>query len=238
MGPTTQRLITYLGAFLISVTLLGLLLRRRIRVSYLFTAYLIAVLMSQFLIATWPARFHVWWFYRFKETAHDVLKFGIATELMFLLFAAFPAAAVTIRRVLLIVLVAILVVVLRTEIQDLQHSTIVVTLQPLILNGTAIIFTAVFGLVLWYRIPLHPVHKAILFAFIPYLLVFTTFTDLLRRSNLQVPVFLTYTNSFAYATVLLYWAVVALRPRRPPPGDPVTIQRIQPWLLARTGGMW
>src|SRR6185503_18733300 len=110
MSDTQRLVVTYLGVVLVVADLIGLAVRRRLRVSYIFTLYQLAVLGSQFVIATWPERFHVWGFYLFKETLHDVLKFGMAVELMFLIFTAFPAAAVTVRRLLLLILAVMLVV--------------------------------------------------------------------------------------------------------------------------------
>jgi hypothetical protein len=236
----SSRALQFLSAALFLAILVGLVVRRRFNLSYAFVGYAVTVGFSMTTMAAWPARFHNWSFYVLTETTQDVMKFALALELSFLIFGAFPTAAKTVRGMLFLLTLGILIGAAR--LVSTTDPRFFVTLHPWVLDGTAVILSVVFGLALWYRIPLHPWHKAILTGLIPYLLVFTILMDFIRRLGLeltpQVNARVGVTNAWAYRVVLVYWVIAAWRPRRSPPGDPTTICRIQPWLLARTGGMW
>ena len=55
--PLSQRVVALLAVVLIGVVLGGLFVRRRAASCWSFVAYLVAVGISDLLIATWPQRF-------------------------------------------------------------------------------------------------------------------------------------------------------------------------------------
>ena len=92
-----------------------------------------------------------------------------------------------------------------------QWADLVVALHPRIANGTAWLFGALFALILYYRLPLHPLHKAIAFGFMAYLLLLTFGLDLLKRSDFAALPIVSYASSLGYTLVVAYWAWAAWR---------------------------
>src|SRR5215470_11396343 len=80
------------GSVLILAALVGILARRRYRICYTFLLYLGAVLLSDLLITFWPERFYLRSFWLLKEILNNALRFGVALELSFRTFRAFPGA--------------------------------------------------------------------------------------------------------------------------------------------------
>jgi hypothetical protein len=210
----------------------GLLARRRSYLGYFFPAYLIAVVALSSMIVLWPERFHNWSFYW--------LKLGVAVELTVTVFHAFPAARRVARSALALVILVTLVAswfttpgITVTESSEQQWADYVVALHPRITNGTAWLFGSLFGVILYYRLPLHLVHKAIAFGFMAYLLFLTFALDLLRRSDFGARDFVAFANAIGYAVVAYLWAWAAWRRDPPPPVAPEVVHRLQPW---REGG--
>jgi hypothetical protein len=98
------------------------------------------------------------------------------------------------------------------------YTTFLSELQPRVLNGSVWIFTAIAGLVLYYRLPIGRFQKGILLSYVPYVLIFTVFVS--QSSSPLV----NYANQLAYVALIVYWNVVIWRrdvdvdrpPIRPP----------------------
>lgn len=220
----------------------GLVARRRLYLGYFFPAYLLAVVSLSSTIVLWPDRFHTWSFYWIKESIYSVLKVGVAVELSVTVFHAFPAARRVARGALgLVVLVTLFASWYATpgvsphESAEQQWADYVVTLHPRITNGTAWLFGSLFGVILYYRLPLHTVHKAIAFGFMAYLLFLTYALDLLRRSDFGAHVLVAYANGVGYAAVAFLWAWAAWRKDAPPPVAGEVVDRLQPWRKEPSG---
>jgi len=221
---TAEKIIVCAGLLLLAVCLTGLFVRRRQALCISFTLYLMAVLASDTLLLAWPARFLTWNFWVFKETVHNALKFAIALELTLRTFRAFPAAR---RTAAWLVGVAVLVLTWVTVgpfsggpaplIKASRPQELTVALQPYILAGTLWLFLAISVLILWYRLPVAPLHKALLLGFVPYLLIFTVSMNLLKAMGGDVRVTAGYVKNVAYLGLLAFWAIVAWR-AGPPPG--------------------
>jgi hypothetical protein len=213
-----ERVIVCLGLFVLSACLAGLFVRRRHLTCVSFTLYLGAVVLSDTLVLLWPERFRVWEFWVLKESVHNLLKFGIATELTFRTFRAFPAARRTATGLVLgVLLLTWLSVGPPPRLQVSRALDLALNLQPYILAGTLWLFIAISALILWYRLPVAPLHKALLLGFVPYLLIFTVAMNLLRSPGGDVRV-AGYLKNAAYLALLSYWAYVAWRPDPTPPG--------------------
>lgn len=231
-----QLAILLVGNLFLIAALAGLWVRRRWRLVYVFPLYLLAVLVLGSLPALWPARFHTWSFYWAKESVYSVLKVGVALELIVRVFQALPAARRTARWAFLLVLSVTVVTawhaspsVAPVARAERQWADLVVALHPRIANGTAWLFGALFALILYYRLPLHPLHKAIAFGFMAYLLLLTFGLDLLKRSDFAALPIVSYASSLGYTLVVAYWAWAAWRPDDRPPVDPTVVDRLQPW---------
>ena len=214
-----ERVIVCLTLLLLSACLTGLFARRRHLICVSFTLYLAAVLLSDLLVFLWPEQFHFWKFWIVKESVHNLLKFGIALELTLRTFRAFPAARRTAASLVLGVLLLTWFSVGPTpHLQTTDPKDLAMNLQPYILFGTLWLFIAISMLVLWYRLPVVPLHKALLLGFVPYLLIFTVAMNLLRSLGGDVRVGAGYVKSAAYAALLAYWTYAAWRPGPPPLG--------------------
>jgi hypothetical protein len=217
MAPV-ERLLVCVDLVLLGACLGGLFARRRLGVCVSFALYLGAVLLSDTLVLLWPGRFHSWDFWVLKESVHNLLKFGIALELTLRTFRAFPAARKTASGLVLGVLVLTWISVGPTSpLKVTRPQDLALNLQPYVLAGTLWLFIAISTLILWYRLPVVPLHKALLLGFVPYLLIFTMAINLLKAFGGNVGVLAGYVKSAAYLSLVAYWTIVAWR-REPPAG--------------------
>src|SRR5438128_1435568 len=193
-----QAAITQAGTILMIVLLVGLFVKRRVRLWYAFALLVAAVIVSNVLVAFWPARFYRWSFWLAKETTHNLIRFAMALELALRAFRAFPGALGTARRAILLVLGLTFIAVLTAPVDGNTPATaypaFIREVLPRVVNGTVWLFTAIAGVILWYRIPVHPFHKAVLLAYVPYLLVFTILLNALGSVGWQRGASLSYAN--------------------------------------------
>jgi hypothetical protein len=210
MAPA-ERIVVCVGLLLEAACLTGLFVRRRQGLCVSFTLYLAAVLLSDALVLAWTQHFKTWDFWVLKESVHNLLKFGIALELTVRTFRSFPAARKTAAGLVLGVLVLTWLSVGPPKPpppEAARTKELALSLQPYVLAGTLWLFIAISALILWYRLPVTPLHKALLLGFVPYLLVFTAAINLLR-SFPDVRALAGYLKNVAYQILLAYWAYVA-----------------------------
>jgi hypothetical protein len=224
-----QLTIFHLVQLALALALAGLILRGRARLCYTFTTYLAAVLLTELLVNLWPGQFWAWSFWHFRQAVFDGLKLGIAFELAYWIFLGFPGAAHSARSVILLILVGILlaIVALPNEQGQDPGGFLFGTLRPRLEIGAAWIFTALTGLVQWYRIPLHPQHKAIMIGFVPYLVVFSAVTKLVTEYGWSY--WLITLDPAAYLVTCSWWAWTAWRREAVLDADPKVVARLQPW---------
>jgi len=213
-----ETFVVCVGLLLLAACLTGLFVRRRLAICVSFTLYLCAVLLSDTLVLAWPRTFKTWDFWVLKESIHNILKFGIALELTVRTFRAFPAARKTAAGLVLAVLVLTWVSVgTGPQLEAAHTKELALSLQPYVLAGTLWLFIAISTLILWYRLPVTPLHKALLLGFVPYLLIFTVAINLLRSFGGDVRALAGYLKNVAYQILLAYWTYAAWKrwPRRP-----------------------
>jgi hypothetical protein len=223
-----ERASALVGLLLLGGTLSGLVVRRRLALCYSFAAYLVAVLTGDLLILLWRERFFNWNFYVFKESVYVVLKFLVALELAAVVFQAFPGAAATARTVFLLTLGGILIGLLYAPGHGPDMVAIMTDLHPRISNGSAGLFVLILVLSIWYRIPLHDLHRAIARGFAAYLVIAAVAFHILG----QIPGVERLSNWLdvgTYLTVLSYWAWSAWRQEATAPVSEDTLRRLQPW---------
>jgi hypothetical protein len=200
----------------------GVVLRGRVGVCWTFVLYLGASALADLLMLIWPTTFHQQWFWFGKELVIHVLRFALALELTYRTFRAFPAARSTARGVLLLVLMVTLGIVLfgtgNLEPPGAAPALgpLISRVQPAIVNGAIWLLTAIAGLILWYRLPVHAFHKAILVGLVPYLLVYTVVLGLIESHGWGIRTQVNYLLTVAYLLVLGYWAVAAWRSSESP----------------------
>jgi hypothetical protein len=81
--------------------------------------------------------------------------------------------------------------------------------------------------VLWYRLPLHRLHRAILRGLVPYLLIFSAANTLTLVFGWHVREEVNLADGAAWNLMLAYWCWEVWR--RPPGGDSDFMRRLQPW---------
>jgi hypothetical protein len=166
--------------------------------------------------------------YMLLQVVSASLRFGVALELTYRIFGAFPAAKVTARRVLFVLLVATAVTALATVSPNATDTRIHSEVVPRMASAAIWMLTALAVLVLWYRLPLAPLPRAILMWFAPYLLLFTIGMSLLFDPALQhFRVWVGYLDPLAFFILTNYWLRVAWRTAPesallPPPGKAPT----------------
>jgi hypothetical protein len=212
---------------LLLVVLAGLAVRRLYRLCYTFPAYLAAVWLGDFLILMWPAHFYQWSFWLLKETLYAVLKLAVALEIMALAYQAFPHARAAARLLVLGVLGALLVLLLMAPVPaNAELSTIARELLRRVANGSALVSCGVWGLVLWYRLPMHPLHRAMLSGLVAYLVVFASAITVTLALGWDLRGLANAAEATAWALLLLYWSWAVWR-RQPTSSD--FIRGLQPW---------
>jgi hypothetical protein len=231
---SSQVLIAHAVKILVLLTLAGILTRHRARLCWSFVAYLVVVLTCNSLVSFWPARFFDAWFWIAQQALYDALKMAIAVELTYRTFQAFPAAQATARRVLfvLLILTSLALVGLPRAVAGGGPALYRATLlewEPRVLTGTTWLLNALALMVIWYRVPLHRYHRAILLGFVPYLLVFTILLRLLLRYGWEILPIVQSAEPAAYMLLVGWWAYTAWEPEAVPDVSPALLQRLHPW---------
>jgi hypothetical protein len=197
-----------LVAIIVETALLaGLFWRGHHRREPFFVLFIAGVVVTNAALGLWY-RADVW---LVQQAVTAGLRFGVALGLGANVFRNFPAAAVTARRLAFVVLAVTLVALLALPTGQASYTQLVGVIVPRIANGTVWLFTALAALVLWYRLPLTGLQKAILVGYAPYLLVFTVSMNLLASVGWQIRERLGYADTLAYFALMAYWCGVAWR---------------------------
>jgi hypothetical protein len=206
----------FVALLLIGATCAGIVKRGRFRICRMFLLFLVTVYITDILAEFWPDQFWTRNFWLFRESLHNVLRFAVALEVAYFAFRSFPGARSTARSLLLLLLTTTLAAVL-TASWELRRQPdfveIIGQIQLPQLIGIIWLLMGITVLILWYRLPVDRMHKAILLGWIPFLLVFSGslklayaygWDDLIPKVNLV--------NQFAYLSLMTFWAVAAWAP--------------------------
>jgi len=184
--------------------LAGLYVRGRSGRGLAIVAYLWAALLGNSLTTFWPDVFFNYEFWMRRQALFDVLKLLVGIEIALRAFRVFPGARAAWERSLAASLVVATTVAFWFLPRDAPYSVLFAH-QPQIIAGTVWLFTVTSLVIVHYRIPIDPWHRAILLAFVPYQLVFTT----------------------AIAVMIAYWAQTAWRREEPLEVSPATRRALQ-----------
>jgi hypothetical protein len=188
----------------------------------MFVAYLFTLAVTDLMMLVWPDTFHQQWFWFGRELVVNVLRFAFALELTWWTFRAFPSARSSARGVLLAVLLLTLGIVwwgtanLEPSAGAPVLGPLISRVQAMVVNGAIWLLTGIAGLILWYRLPVRPFHKAILVAMVPYLFVYSVVLNLLESQGWALRESLNFPLTGAYLLVIGYWAWAAWRPSEAP----------------------
>jgi len=195
------------AAMLVEIGLLaGLVRRGHHRREPFFALYIAGVVVTNGALGLWY-RWDVWLIHQAVTAA---LRFGVALGLGVAVFRHFPAAGLAARRVALFVLFVTLAGLFASR-PEVSYTHIVSVVVPRIANGAVWLFTGLAALVLWYRLPLTELQKAILLGFAPYLLVFTVAMNALGSVGWQLRNVVGYVDNLSYLALMGYWCRVAWR---------------------------
>ena len=230
-----QVLVAHAVKVLVLLTLAGIVARHRARLSWSFVAYLSTIVVSNTLISVWPDTFFVPSFYLLKQALYDCLRLAIAVELAYRTFQAFPGAQSTARRVVfaLLTVTSLALIGVPSGLSGGSPGLYATALQewePRVMTGTIWLMTGVAALVVWYRIPMHAYHKAILLGFVPYLLTFTTLLRLLQIYGWDVFPLIQSAEPAAFLLLMGWWAWAAWQPTVEM--SPVLARRLQPGIAS------
>jgi hypothetical protein len=215
-----QAWIGYAGTLVMMVALAGVFVRHRYRDWYFFALFLAITCATTVMMVAWRSRFYTPEFWQAKEIALNLLRFGMALELAYRTFRAFPGALATARWALLFVLVATFGALVGVSGQGGDFQAFVANLQPRVLNGSIWLFTAIAALILWYRLPVSAFHKAVLLNYVPFLLVFTVSLNLWVSLGWHRGWFVTYCYQLAFLLLMIQWARAAWAPAAVPTRTP------------------
>ena len=152
-----QQVFAWLG-ILQGFALFGVLLfRSHYRRMPLFTLYVGVLRVFSVVYVLDPT----WETYMLHQVVSAALRFGLALELTNHIFGAFPGAAVTARRVMLLILVATAVTAMATAPLDATYTRVHAESVPRMASAAIWMITALAALVLWYRLPLAPLPRAV-----------------------------------------------------------------------------
>lgn len=206
-----QLLIANLVRTAVFLIFVGLLVRRRSHLCWSFTVYLAAILMGNSMISFWPERFYTRWFFILKESVYNVLMLCVAAELTYRVFRAFPGALARARLVLAPLLAVITVGIISVP-RGTDFYDIVGRYHPQIQTGVIWLLSATAVLAVWYNMPLHRVHRALLLGMSSYLIVFATLGNILRSFGYdRLRELASVVDTYAYLALVAWWAFTAWR---------------------------
>jgi hypothetical protein len=161
------------------------------------------------------------------ELTFSFLGVLMAAELAVYTFSAFPVARVRARQFLWLMVAAALTSAFWTPSDLASYGGLMGRVLPRVLMWVGVwLFTGLGAVVLWYRIPLDRLRKAILMGLVPYLLVFTALTSLLDTLGWGHRVWASYAQTGAYFVVVAFWAYVAWSPEPAATQPPGTADRL------------
>jgi len=150
------------------VTLVGLVARSRVNRCRSLVALLVAVVAFGTLMSFFPSRFYTRSFWMIKEAVYCSLRIAVGIEVAYAVVRAFPGAAATARRSALAILSMTLSGVM---LAPGELSKNVFAWEPRLLAGTIWLFAMTALITVWYQLPIHLWHRAILMGFTAYLSV-------------------------------------------------------------------
>jgi hypothetical protein len=213
----------------IFLTLVGILSRGRFHYCRSFVVFLAAVFTGDLLTMSWPSVFYTKPVWIALQLFYAVMKMGIAAELAATVFEAFPGAKARARRTLFVMLIITASMMVGMP-KTVDPMVLFREWMPRLMSGTIWLMTGITILVVYYRIPLDPFHRAILTGSVTYNLITVSLYDLLRRYGWHYLDYVDALQAPTYLVLLLYWARASWRPDTVPEAvSPALVQALHPW---------
>jgi hypothetical protein len=223
-----QAFLGYLGLLPLAATAMDLIARRRAALCWTFFAYLLSAMASSLVVVRWPAHFWNYAFYSAKETVHFVLLAFVAFEIWHRTFAALPRARLRVALLMVGALAGTAVALLSIPTDRAGYDVVVTIEVPRLHAGNLAVLAVLALAACWYRVPVHPLYRAILGGMTLGLTVHTLTSSLLGwllvpDGALRV---ISNLNAGTYVLATVWWARSAWRPECAP--EPI-ISRLHPW---------
>jgi len=197
------------------VTAVGLAVRGRWRLSVFFAVYLVSIVVRDILNSFWPEQFYFQSFWFIFQSVLDILKFGIALEVGWRTFGAFPGAASIARKagVLILALTALAVASLPLASPDATSlQTAITSFHPRLLDGTIWLMAAILAIARWYRVPVHRFHAGLLTSLALYLVFFTWLLRLFAGRDFEATRhYVNALDPIGFFLVTCWWMHIAWR---------------------------
>jgi hypothetical protein len=208
------------------LALVGLYARGRSGRCHAMVAYLWAALLGNALTTFWPDIFFNYAFWMRRQALFDVLKLLIGVEIALRAFRVFPGARAAWESLLAASVLIATTFGFWFLPRDAPYGVVFVH-QPQIIAASVWLFTITSLVIVHYRIPIDPWHRAILLAFVPYLLVFTTVLTAMNNLGVAIDPAMGFLDSAAYLVLVAYWAQAAWRREEPLEISPATRRALQ-----------
>jgi hypothetical protein len=198
------------------VVLLGIFVRRRYSECWSFPVYVLAVLVTETIVALYPERLFRWDVWICQQFLFDLCKLAVAIELSRRAFMVFPTAR-TVARAGWALVIAITTLSVAAATPDRvttaleTYQAFVFSIEPRLVNATIWLFVITARLVVFFNIPWSDWHRAISLGFAVYLLVFSTGLNLERRFAWGLQDLLNRVEGTAYLALTVWWAYAAWR---------------------------
>jgi hypothetical protein len=197
------------------VVAVGLMVRGRWRLSMSFAAYIALILVRNVLLNFWPERFFYQSFWLITQSGLDILKFGIALEIGWRTFKAFPGAASVARQTGALILALTVVAVAGLPLASphfTSFQTSLVSFHPRLLDGTIWLMAAILVIARWFRVPVHRFHAALLTSLALYLVFFTWILRLFAGRDFEATRgYFNAVDPFAFLLITCWWVHITWR---------------------------
>ncbi|MEO8500315.1 MAG: hypothetical protein ABI565_05320 [Vicinamibacteria bacterium] len=204
-----HRVLGVLSLLFLAALCVGIVRRGKVSQSFLFSAYVLAATSFTALILLFP-HYYTPGAFMVKQGIYDSLLFGMSLELAYRAFAAFKGIADRVRAVLAtLVLVSSCAVFLLTP-QNPVYADLA-RYQPGITTAGVWCLSFVALLIVWYQIPVPAFTRSIILGYVPYLVIFVVYIDLIGRLGWGSIKGLNVLNAAAYDLAVGYLAHAAWR---------------------------
>jgi len=209
------------------VTLAGLILRRRVHLCWSFAALLVVTLIGNQLQVHVPGIL-TRTFWLTKETIYAGLYCAVVVELAWLIFLGLPRAQRPLLAAMTIVIAAAGMLVSSADVE----STSVVRVVIAALNGAAAWLAAILvAAVLYWRVPLHPFHRLLLFGLGFHLSFYSMLLGPIAAGWDAMRAYVNALDRIVYIATVGLWLWAAWRPAPAQALTPATAALLQPWAV-------
>jgi hypothetical protein len=223
-----RSLLIWLGPVLEVGILAGLIVRRRAGRLWTLPLLVVGLLVAGVLLGLRP-ELRTWRVWTLKEALHALLFLAVGFEIVGRMFANLPGAARVARLASWVVILSTAIVIV---LPPYGHPAL--TTVPRLLAGTAWLYLAALLLRIVFLVPLDPLHKTVLIAFGPYMMLYALTWGRVGSSAEVERVGLI--NALAFVAVLSALLAAAWRADEGPRAAPETVRLLWPWRSSRSRG--